>query len=178
VNNALSAASFFTYFIKNDLKSIFLEQGIENIYTRIGIDTGKTEDVLWHVAGIGECSEITTCSLHTSLAAHMQGNAPGNGIMVGDNVKDNSGVSPALYSIKRGKDGEEVRYIYQIPEENFNYTQWVFEWERHLKNHPSIKTGNDGSIYFAPFTPSVPASQKNMEYLTKQAGEYKPYYNG
>ncbi|MEB0276871.1 hypothetical protein QN376_19995, partial [Cryobacterium sp. 5B3] len=36
----LTAASLFTYFVKNDLKDLFSEQGIETIFTRIGIDYG------------------------------------------------------------------------------------------------------------------------------------------
>jgi len=81
--NALNATSFFTYFVKNDLKKVFENEGIEDIYTRIGIDFGNDDKVLWSMAGIGECSEITTYSLHTSLASKMQGIANANGIVVG-----------------------------------------------------------------------------------------------
>ena len=87
-NSALNASAVFSYFVKNDLKNIFNEQGIKNIYTRIGIDTGQAEDVFWHLAGVGECSEITTCSLHTSLAYKMQTNATSNGVIIGDNVQE------------------------------------------------------------------------------------------
>lgn len=177
VKHALDAASFFSVFIKNDLKNMFYEHGIENINTRIGIDTGDAEDVLWHLAGMGECSEITTCSLHTSLAAHMQGNAPANGIMVGDNVKRLALLSPDLYSIQKDSQGKEDRYIYQIPEENFNYTQWVFNWERYLKTNSSYIVGNDGSIYIPGTAPAiVTAPPKNMDYLKAQVQGYKPYY--
>lgn len=168
---------FFTYFVKNNLKDLFYEQGIENIYTRIGIDTGKEKDVLWYMAGMDECSEITTCSLHTSLAAHMQGNALNNGIMVGDNIKDNALLSPDLYSIRKDSAGKEDRYIFQIPEENFNYTQWVFNWEHYIKNHPEIKVGADGLLYFAPAAPAIVQPSKNMDFLHKQVNGYKPYYN-
>ena len=86
VDNALMAASFISYFVKNDLKDIFEEQGVNRIYTRIGIDFGDDKDTLWHNAGIGECSEVTTTSLHTSLACKMQAQAESNGIIVGDNI--------------------------------------------------------------------------------------------
>ncbi len=86
VDNALMAASFVSYFVKNDLKNLFDEQGVNRIYTRIGIDFGNTNDTLWHNAGIGECSEVTTTSLHTSLSCKMQAQADSNGIVVGDNI--------------------------------------------------------------------------------------------
>lgn len=85
---ALKAASVFSYFVKHDLKELFNEQGVETIFTRIGVDYGENEDVIWAMAGIGEISEVTTCSLHTSLASKMQSNAESNGVVVGDNVKN------------------------------------------------------------------------------------------
>src|SRR5690606_523932 len=69
---AITAASMFTYFVKNDLKKIFDHEGIEDISTKIGMDFGDDDKVLWAKAGIGDCSEITTYSLHTSLASKMQ----------------------------------------------------------------------------------------------------------
>src|SRR5690606_12612817 len=63
---AITATSMFTYFVKNDLKKIFDQDGIEDISTRIGIDFGDDENVIWAKAGIGDCSEITTYSLHTN----------------------------------------------------------------------------------------------------------------
>lgn len=177
VANAINAASFFTYFVKNNLKDLFYEQGIENIYTRIGVDTGEAQDVLWYMAGMGECSEITTCSLHTSLAAHMQGSALNNGIMVGDNIKDNSLLSSEYYSIRKDSQGKELRYIYQIPEENFNYTQWVFEWESYVKKHPYIEVGSDGQLYFMQAANPFGQPAKNMGFLREQVAGYKPYYS-
>lgn len=176
VNNSISAASFFSYFMKNDLKNLFLEQGVEDIYTRIGIDTGENETVLWHLAGMGDCSEITTCSLHTSLAPKMQSNASSNGIMVGDNVKKNSNCTNELFSIKwNEKEGREERYIFQIPEENFNYTQWQFGWEKFLKNHPLVHADADGKLYFAAAGgPTILSSKKNMDYLKEQVQGYRP----
>jgi adenylate cyclase len=85
VKNALTAASFVSYFVKNDLKNLFEEQGVNRIYTRIGIDLGDDKVTLWHNAGVGECSEVTTTSLHTSLACKLQTQAKSNGIVVGDN---------------------------------------------------------------------------------------------
>ena len=176
VINAVNAASFISYFIQNDLKEVFLEQDVDKIFTRIGIDTGFDKDVLWHLAGIKDCSEITTCSLHTSLASKMQGNADNNGIMLGDNVKDNTNLSSDLFSIKYNqKEQKEERYIFQIPEENFNYTQWVFNWDKFLKNHPSVTSDDKGNLYFKDTTntPSL-----NKEFIQKNAQGYRPYFKG
>jgi len=178
-DNAINAASFFSYFVKNDLKNLFSEQGIENIYTRIGIDAGKDEDVLWHLAGMGECSEITTCSLHTSLAYKMQASATSNGVIVGDNVKDNTDVTADFFTVKNyTKDGKEVRYIFEIPEESFHYSQWELSWEKYLRKHPSI-IEEDGKLYFRPAqTPTVVAPAPNLTYLKKQAEQIRPYFFG
>jgi adenylate cyclase len=175
-SNALNAASFFTYFVKNILKDLFDEQGVEKIYTRIGIDAGENEDVLWHKAGIGDCSEITTCSLHTSLAAHMQGEATGNGIMVGDHVKQFSAIEEYLFSIKKDNQDNEHRYIYDIPEENFHYTQWIFNWEGHLKNNPLFRNEQAGPSVITS-SPSLINSNKNLDYLREQTAGYKPYFH-
>jgi adenylate cyclase len=174
--NAINATSFFTYFVKNNLKDLFYEQGIEDIYVRTGIDTGEAEDVLWYKAGVGDCGEITTCSLHTSLAAHVQGNASSNGIMIGDNVKKYANLSSELYAIKKDSQGKEDRYIYQIPEENFNYTQWVFNWERYVNTHPKVMVGLDGRLYIQGAAPAIIEPQKNMDYLRQQTQGYKPYF--
>ncbi len=179
VKNAINAASFFSYFIQNDLKNIFLEQGVEKIYTRIGIDNGKAEDVVWHLAGMKDCSEITTCSLHTSLASKMQSNAKSNGIMLGDYVKDNSSITPDHFSIKvDAKTGKEERYVFQIPEESFNYSQWEFNWERYLRKHPGIVSDDNGNLYFKKPIVSIPNSNLNLDYLRSQTQGYKPSFNG
>jgi len=162
--DAINAASLFTYFVKYDLPGLFEESGIEKIYTRIGIDRGvKDEDVLWHSAGTGSCSEVTTCSLHTSLAAKMQNHANSNGIMVGDNVKNTSRIEDNLFSIKEG-----YRYIFRNPDEGFNYTQWVFNWVDHIK---SFTSSEGRQAVFASNT-------KNIQYLKEQTSNYKPYFNG
>lgn len=177
--NAINAASFFSYFVQNDLKNLFSEQGVDKIYTRIGIDTGKAEDVIWHLAGMKDCSEITTCSLHTSLASKMQSNAKSNGIMLGDNVKDNVTITSDHFSIKTDqKDGKEERYIFQIPEESFNYSQWEFNWERYLKKHPGIVSDENGNLYFKEPIVTASKSVPNLDYLRSQTKDYKPSFNG
>jgi class 3 adenylate cyclase len=181
VQQAVNAASFFSYFMEYDLENIFraLDIEVENrLYTRIGIDVGSHKEVVWHLAGMGDCSEVTTCSLHTSLAAKMQVNAENNGIMVGDNVKTKAGIDERLFSIIKDKEGKEDRYIFRIPAENFNYTQWKFNWSQFVKNHPDVIEGDDGKLYFRPIETAMEAPSLNTAYLKKETENYKPYFHG
>ena len=165
--------------MKNDLKDVFLEQNVDRLYTRIGIDTGFEKDVIWHLAGMKECSEVTTCSLHTSLAAKMQNHAASNGIMLGDNVKNNAALKNDLFSIKfNEKENKEERYIFQIPEENFNYSQWQFDWGAYLKNHPAVEFGDDGKLYFRSKENNNNAQKLNRDFLNENVKGYKPYFKG
>jgi hypothetical protein len=177
VDNSLMAASFISYFVKNDLKNLFEEQGVNRIYTRIGIDFGNDNDTLWHNAGIGECSEVTTTSLNTSLACKIQGQASNNGIMVGDNILPFKPSHQDYFDYKKySKDGNERPYVFEIPEENFRYKQHEFNWERYLKNHPSIEEDEDGNLTFNGGTIlPTPNIQKNIEHLQQNATNYKPY---
>lgn len=176
IDSALMAASFVSYFAKNDLKNLFEEQGVSRIYTRIGIDFGNADDTLWHNAGIGECSEVTTTSLHTSLACKMQAQAESNGIVVGDNVLELNSYKDYFNYKKYKKDGSEYAYVYEIPEDGFRYKQYEFNWERYLKNHPSIDEDAEGNLTFRgiPVLPN-PQIQQNIGYLQQNATGYKPY---
>ena len=178
VDNALMAASFVSYFVKNDLKSLFEEQGVDKIFTRIGIDFGDANVTLWHNSGVGECSEVTTTSLHTSLACKMQSQAENNGIVVGDNIlqfKQNQNVCFTYKTYK--ENGNERSYIYEIPEEHLLYKQYDFNWQRYLKIHPSIEEDLDGNLCFKG-TPVLanPNIPQNMTYLQQNATDYKPYF--
>ena len=180
VDNALMAASFVSYFVKNDLKNLFEEQGVNKIYTRTGIDFGDADVTLWHNAGIGECSEITTTSLHTSLACKMQAQAENNGIVVGDNILSFKQKQLDYFTRKNYKNnGSEQPYIFEIQEERLRYKQYDFNWEQYLKNHPSIEEDDDGNLSFkgTPVLPN-PNIQQNMEYLKQNVTNtsYKPYF--
>lgn len=148
VLRSLHSASVFTYFVKNDLKNLFIQQGIEDVYTRIGIDLGDDADVIWAMAGIGEISEVTTCSLHTSLASKMQGSAQSNGIVIGDNIKDKTDISFQQFfsPVCQRTGNEKDRYIFQISEEKFNYTQFDFDWLNFLKVQEFIATDFQGNL--------------------------------
>ncbi|MFC6101227.1 adenylate/guanylate cyclase domain-containing protein [Olivibacter domesticus] len=175
VKRSLQFASVFTYFVKEDLKNIFIEQGIENIYTRIGIDLGYDQDVIWGMAGIGEISEVTTCSLHTSLASKMQSYAVSNGVVVGDHIKDQSLAFAEYYTpVCHRTKSENDRYIFQIPEERFNYTQYDFNWLSFLKKQDFIATDLAGNLQLKQ--QAVVVSNRNLANLAPIASASKPYY--
>jgi adenylate cyclase len=176
VRRALQFSSVFTYFVKEDLKNIFMEQGVENIYTRIGIDLGYDRDVIWGMAGIGEISEVTTCSLHTSLASKMQSYAVSNGIVVGDHVKNESPTLSEFYSpVCHRTKKEHDRYIFQIPDERFNYTQYDFNWLGFLKRQDFIATDLSGNLQLKQIKAVFPT--RILSDLAPIAAISKPYYD-
>jgi adenylate cyclase len=148
VRQAVTATAMFTYFIQNDLQQIFEEEGVENICTRTGIDFGDDDDVLWANFGVGGCSELTTNSLHTSLAPKMQSYASKNGIVVGQNVKDKLMTDEKYFDLVRDSKGEIIkRYIYEGRKRNLYYTQYRFDWFNFLKTLPYIKSDVEGNLY-------------------------------
>jgi class 3 adenylate cyclase len=176
VNKALQFSSIFTYFVKEDLKKIFDQQGIEKIFTRIGVDLGYDRDVIWGMAGIGEISEVTTCSLHTSLASKMQGSAMSNGIVIGGNIQKESSSLKEYYTPVCLRTGDENdRYIFRIPERSFYYTQYDFAWERFLKKQDFIATDMFGNLQLKNKTAVYP--NRNISNLAPIAVKSKPYYN-
>ncbi len=143
--HCLTALSFFTYFVENDLKGLFEQNGIERIKAKVGIDFGYDKDVLWAMAGVNDSSEITTISLHTSLASKMQKCAGSNEIIIGQNVVNVSKIDSSLLEIIPDK-----RYIYQIQEKGFNYTQYKFNWLNYLKSLKYIATDAYGKMKIKP----------------------------
>lgn len=174
IDRALIFAGIFTYFVKTDLRKLFDEQGIEAIFTRIGIDLGYEDDVIWSLAGIGEISEVTTCSLHTSLASKMQGSAQSNGIVVGDHMVKEAAKFDEFFSPVCKRTGDENdRYIYTIPEQKFYYTQHDFLWLPFLKKQPFIVTDLSGDIHLK----KRPAASVSSSTLSSLASGNKPYFN-
>lgn len=148
IEKALQAVSVLNYFVENDLKNLFTEDGIERISTRIGIDFGD-DDVLWGKAGIGEISEITTCSLHTSLASKMQSKASSNGVVIGDNVcNEYTKAQEFSTSVAIRTADDNDRYIFRIPEKSFYYKQYDFDWLKFLKIQSFVAIGLGGALTF------------------------------
>jgi len=175
VNRSLIFASLFSYFVKTDLRNLFDEQGIEAIFTRVGIDLGYEDDVIWSLAGIGEISEITTCSLHTSLASKMQSHAVANGIVVGDHiVTEATQHAPHFTPVCKRTGDENDRYIYQIPDKRFNYAQYDFSWLPWLKKQDFVVTDLAGNLHLK----HKPAPSVSSKGLYQVASVSKPYYHG
>ena len=147
IKQSLLSASLYAYFIKNDLNEI-LGLKDKKIRIRIGIDFGDQNEVVWRDFGIGIASEITTTSLHTSLAAKMLKWANPNGIMVGKNIVQLSELPEYLFSIPKDSYGaEKRRYIYQG--ERLLYSQHEFDWLSYLKNQPFISVNEHDHLSVA-----------------------------
>jgi class 3 adenylate cyclase len=175
VEMSLKAVSVYTHFVKNDLKEYFESQGIENIAIRSGIDLGHRKDVLWGNSGIGEISEITTCSLHTSLASKMQSSAMKNGVVVGENIKQQLVNGDDFFKPVSARTGSENdRYIYRINERNFYYTQYDFKWEKFLKLQDFIAIDQYGNPVIKIKNKAKPLSIASLEPI---ASLNKPYFS-
>lgn len=162
---ALMATSMFTYFIKNDIASIFEEDGVENISTRTGIDFGDDNETLWGTFGTGNIIELTTQSKHTSIACHCQSNASKNGIIVGDNVIGRAELDDTLFTALRKPDGR-LDYVYEGRRKGVYYKQHEFDWLKYLKSLPFIKNAADGRLYI--ITPEE-QEQERLERLRQKS---------
>ena len=129
--NAINACSLIVNFMHSLLSKAFISQGIEPLKIRIGIDYGKDEDVLWSHYGVPGCSELTTTSLHTDLAAKLQSNAPSNGIMLGKNVTEALDLTDDFWSYIT-KPGSDEKDYYVFRGNGVNYNQYLFNWEKYL----------------------------------------------
>jgi len=162
---ALTALSFFCYFMENDLKDLFEEHGVERIKTRIGMDLGYDKDVLWTMAGINNSSEIATISLHTSLAAKMQVHAASNGIVVGQNiVNEVEKINSSCFTVV-----DDPRYIFTDP----LYTQYHFNWLKSMKSMDFIASSTIGTLIIKPQTSN--SIQHNSTNLVSIIGDEKPW---
>lgn len=174
VKNALLSLSTYSYFVQNDLKDYLLSQGVENISIRSGIDFGEADDVLWGSCGIDGISEVTTCSLHTSLASKMQSSANKCGIVAGANVKNLVPNSDDYFSVVSKRTGDENdRYIFRNPDEGFYYTQYDFNWDKFLKKQPNVTFDQNGKLNFR-----LPVSNAILNPVSLQpiAELSKPYF--
>jgi adenylate cyclase len=176
VSRSLQFASVYSYFVKEDLKNVFEQQGIEEINTRIGVDLGYDADVIWAMAGIGEISEVTTFSLHTNLAAKMQQSAVPNGIVVGDHIKNEApALADFISPVCKRTGNENDRYIFQAPKKGFRYTQYDFDWLKFLKRQEFIATDIMGRIQLKK--KQSPAVYANSNNLAPIAVKSKPFYD-
>lgn len=162
--NALKAFSIISYFVKNDLKDYFEVNGIKDIYTRAGIDLGYNNQVLWMYSGLGNAGEVTTCSLHTSLAPKMQAKALSNGIVVGQHVVNQ------LTSEKYFKKKPQPIWDY---EDGRTYDHYDFNWEKYLVDNDIAVQDQYGKLLLDTHKPSI---QKDATNLVPIATASKPYF--
>lgn len=140
VINAINAASILTHFISSDLANVFNSNGVQPLRVRIGIDLGFHDDVIWSYYGIPSCSELTTTSLHTDLAAKLQVNAKSNGILVGGNIREILDIKEEFCQTCVDNKENPDYYIYQGFK---NYRKFNFNWVNYLKSFDFIrKTSN------------------------------------
>lgn len=131
--DSLRASTVFSHFVKNDLSELLEQLGVSPVKVRIGIDLGDDKDVLWISSGIGMTSEVTTVSLHTSLASKMQANAAANGIVIGSNVisrVQRLDEFVASVSIRTGINDD--RYVFRST--SLNYGQYDLDWTRFMND--------------------------------------------
>lgn len=172
IQGALMACSMFSYFMENDLKEIFEERDIRAIKTRIGIDFGDDEDVLWSAFGLMNMSEVSTCSLHTNLASKMQNNARPNGIVVGENVSKFD-IDDYVDLVSKRKE-EKHRYIYQDRDKGMLYKQYDFNWDKYLRHHGSFTVDLNGAVNFK--LEASKGENANHSSLASIAATSRPYF--
>lgn len=132
--DALNAATFLQMYITEELSPFFESQGYFPLKIRVGVDYGDDPLVLWSKYGILNCSEITTTSLHTDLAAKLQAEAPANGVMIGDNVVKHLDLPNEFYKVRtRQRDNQRVEDPYILETENVRYRMWQFDWSAYAK---------------------------------------------
>lgn len=139
--NALNATSILTQFVTVDLAKMLSKYDLRPIKIRTGIDYGSNDQVLWSHYGLPGCSELTTTSLHTDMAAKLQGKAYDNSILIGGNVKTALDLKSDFYSTYENLETREK--VYQISRQ-FTYPFYVFNWQEYLLTLPFIWKTSDG----------------------------------
>jgi adenylate cyclase len=166
--NALNATSILTQFVTKDLADIMKQYNLKPLKIRVGIDFGKSEQVLWSYYGIPGCNELTTTSLHTDMAAKLQSKAYDNNILIGGNIQETLDLKPDFYSIYESETNKEK--VYFISKE-FTYKFFVFNWQEYLLSLPYISKSSDGQ------TLEVVEQQIHIEcYISDENGENSEKY--
>lgn len=147
VINALNAACVLCQTVSEDLSSAFESYGLDPIKIRVGIDYGNNEEVLWSHYGIANCSELTTTSLHTDLAAKLQNNASVNSIRIGNNLVKAISIKDEYLTIPTYiKNGITIEDKYIIHSSGFTYKQYDFNWKSYLNSFSFYKKGGNGKL--------------------------------
>lgn len=145
--NSINASSVLCQTVSEDLASAFTNYGLDPLKIRVGIDYGNNDQVMWSHYGIANCSELTTTSLHTDLAAKLQNKASENSVRIGKNLIDAVQIKDKFVKIPvvtRNRDQVEDRYIISTP--NFTYRQYDFDWKRYLNSFSFYKKNSVGKL--------------------------------
>ncbi len=149
--DALNATTFLQHYVKNSLSPYFEQLGFPAVKIRIGIDFGDDQQVLWTKYGIKNCSEITTTSIHTDLAAKLQSKALTNSSMIGENIKNYLDLPEEFYSVKKiQRNNESIEDRYVIDSSFIRYCMWKFEWEKYLDRFIFLERANQKYPYKSP----------------------------
>lgn len=142
--NALNTASVLCQFISNDLAQAFTNNGVDPIHVRVGIDYGREQEVLWSHYGIPGCSELTTTSLHTDLAAKLQAQANNNEIRIGRHVKDALDLPDEFWKYVDYQDDKGVlqKDYYIFNYNNTRYNKYIFDWNKYLRSFDFIESAD------------------------------------
>jgi len=140
--NALNATSILTQFVSVDLSNMLAQYEIKPIKIRTGIDFGSDEKVLWAHYGIPNCKELTTTSLHTDMAAKLQGKAYDNSILIGGNVKEALDLKQEFWEHFENQVSKEK--VFNIST-RFSYPFFVFNWKEFLLSLPFIGKSSNGT---------------------------------
>lgn len=137
--DALNATTILQYTFKDYISKLLTDFGMPEMKIRTGIDFGNDEDVLWSKYGIENCTEITTTSIHTDLAAKLQHKAGANKIMIGNNIKEFLDLPEEFYSTKTYiENGETKEDKYILEHKEYRYKMWEFNWEKYLIRFPNF----------------------------------------
>ena len=142
--NAINTASVLCQFISNDLAQAFIDNGLDPVRVRVGIDYGREQEVLWSHYGIPGCAELTTTSLHTDLAAKLQAQADNNQIRIGRNVKDALDIPDEFWKYVQVKDDKGIwQKDYTIFDYNgVRYNKYIFDWNKYLRSFDFIESAD------------------------------------
>lgn len=150
--NALNAASLMQAYNKYTLSEFFIENDLDPLKIRVGIDIGDEHQVLWSAYGLGQISEVTSTSIHTDLAAKLQGQAPRNQILVGENLYSYLDLPEEFLKVKTyTENGEkkEAKHILYDSNLKVYYGMRLFDWEMYLKSFAFLPK-EQSAIYKSP----------------------------
>ena len=169
--DSLNAASFLLYYVENGLNVQLKELNLPPVELRIGIDFGKSEEVIWSEYGLSPSTEVTTTSLHTDLAAKLQNRASSNSIMIGDNIKTFLDLPEEFFKVKvYQRDGVDKEKIYILDKPEKKYKMWVFKHHNYLKYFPILQDDNFNMECYAnesQYFPNISALDKHMSLVYK-----------